>query len=116
MSGGPAFTLTLPAPGGSPGTEFVNLEEGAYALTGSVAPTLGTNPAAWSAVEVIQWLSYKEHRSFRDLFYANGFEGKQLVQLTVPSFGAVKNISLGDIKMLCRDIERLNREGWTNAG
>lgn len=68
-SGGPAFTLTQPAPGGSAGTHLVNLEESAYAYTSTSSPVLGTDPAKWTSVEAIQWLSYKNHSAFRELFY-----------------------------------------------
>ena len=45
-----------------------------------------SNVADWSPTEVLRWLKEAGQDSFKDVFYANAFTGKQILALTNASF------------------------------
>lgn len=47
---------------------------------------LGSDPLEWMNGEVIRWLKEKDLDDFKDVFYANGFDGATLVTLSAQSF------------------------------
>lgn len=49
---------------------------------------LSDNPLDWSPPEVLRWLKENRLDTFKDVFYANAFNGKQLLALTPASFSS----------------------------
>eukprot|EP00040_Diaphanoeca_grandis_P011409 m.58480 g.58480 ORF g.58480 m.58480 type:complete len:512 (+) comp22557_c0_seq1:169-1704(+) len=47
---------------------------------------LGSDPLEWMNGEVIRWLTENDLSDFKDVFYANGFDGATLVTLSAQSF------------------------------
>ena len=54
-----------------------------------------SDPRKWNSADVLRWLKDKDLEDFRDVFYANGFEGATLVGLSSSQFvaGGFKSVS-----------------------
>ena len=68
-------------------------------------------PAEWTSVECFRWLKYHGFKEFVDVFYNNGFEGAQLVLVTVESFAAMRNIPRSRSADLIAAISKLKKAG-----
>ena len=68
-------------------------------------------PAEWTSVECFRWLKYHGFKEFVDVFYNNGFEGAQLVLVTVESFAAMRNIPRSRSAELIAAISKLKKAG-----
>lgn len=49
---------------------------------------LPEDPRLWNATDVLRWLTAEDLKDFKDVFYANGFEGPMLLTLASSSFKA----------------------------
>lgn len=52
------------------------------------AAKLPDDPRDWTNGEVLQWLQQAGFEYFKEVCYANGFEGKKFLQLTADAFKA----------------------------
>ena len=68
-------------------------------------------PELWSSIECIMWLKHHKFKDFVDVFYNNGFEGSQLVLLSVDSFRSLRNISPERCQELIDAIDVLKGNG-----
>jgi hypothetical protein len=71
-------------------------------------------PDRWSSIECIMWLKAHKFKDFTDIFYNNGFEGAQLVLLSVDSFKSLRNITAARCQELIDAIDVVRiADGWT---
>eukprot|EP00042_Codosiga_hollandica_P058384 m.879168 g.879168 ORF g.879168 m.879168 type:complete len:1515 (-) comp59842_c0_seq1:179-4723(-) len=67
----------------------------------------------WSSIECIMWLKHAGFKDFVDTFYSNGFEGAQLVLLSVESFGGMRAHPAARCAELIAAIDQLkDNGGW----
>lgn len=52
------------------------------------AKPLSDDPLEWNSADVLRWLEDNDLKDFKDVFYANGFEGPMLLTLSSSSFKA----------------------------
>ena len=70
-------------------------------------------PDRWSSIECIMWLKGLKFKDFVDIFYNNGFEGAQLVLLSVDSFKSLRNITPARCQELIDAIDAMrDAGGW----